>query len=40
MGVDAAARGTPADFGRFLAEDFARWKKIAGGLDIDLDKMK
>jgi tripartite-type tricarboxylate transporter receptor subunit TctC len=40
MGVDVAAPGTPADFGRFLAEDFARWKKIAGGLDIDLDKMK
>jgi tripartite-type tricarboxylate transporter receptor subunit TctC len=38
MGVDAAAPGSPADFGRFLREDAARWKKVATGLGIDLDK--
>jgi tripartite-type tricarboxylate transporter receptor subunit TctC len=40
MGVDAAAPGTPADFGKFLAEDYARWKKIAASLGIDLDKAR
>jgi tripartite-type tricarboxylate transporter receptor subunit TctC len=37
MGIDAAKTNTPADFGAFLRDDLARWKKVVKDADIALD---
>jgi tripartite-type tricarboxylate transporter receptor subunit TctC len=37
MGIDPAKPNTPADFGAFLKEDVARWKKVVKDASIELD---
>jgi tripartite-type tricarboxylate transporter receptor subunit TctC len=37
MGIDAAKANTPGDFGRFLRDDAARWKKVVADARISLD---
>jgi tripartite-type tricarboxylate transporter receptor subunit TctC len=37
MGVDPAKPNTPAQFGTFLRDDVARWKKVVQDAGIDLD---
>ncbi|MBS0322118.1 MAG: tripartite tricarboxylate transporter substrate binding protein [Proteobacteria bacterium] len=37
IGVDPAAPNTPADFGRFLRDDVARWRKSAADAHVNLD---
>jgi tripartite-type tricarboxylate transporter receptor subunit TctC len=37
MGVDPAKPNTPAEFGAFLKEDLARWKKVVKEASITLD---
>jgi tripartite-type tricarboxylate transporter receptor subunit TctC len=37
MGIDPAKPNTPADFGKFIREDVARWKKVVTQAKIELD---
>jgi tripartite-type tricarboxylate transporter receptor subunit TctC len=37
MGIDPAKPNTPADFGRFMRDDVARWKKVVTDAKIVLD---
>ena len=37
MGIDPAKPNTPSDFGKFMQDDVARWKKVVGDAKIVLD---
>jgi tripartite-type tricarboxylate transporter receptor subunit TctC len=37
MGVDVAKPSSPQEFGRFMREDVARWKKVVSKLALETD---
>jgi hypothetical protein len=37
MGVDAAKPNTPQEFGRFMRDDVARWKKVVKDAAIETE---
>ena len=37
MGIDPAKANTPADFGTFMRNDVARWKKVVKAANLELD---